>query len=66
MLTAGSLLTMPKEGSFEVSLGVLKFEIFTVSPIRVSYTWIFFYFFSVKIIGLKRVSCIATGGWPKS
>ncbi|PON72348.1 Glycosyl hydrolase [Parasponia andersonii] len=30
-----SLLTMPKEASFEVSLGVLKFEIFTVSPIRV-------------------------------
>ncbi|XP_048329822.2 probable galactinol--sucrose galactosyltransferase 2 [Ziziphus jujuba] len=32
---SGSLSKMPRKGSFEVSLGTLKCEIYTVSPIRV-------------------------------
>ncbi|KAF3950183.1 hypothetical protein CMV_024027 [Castanea mollissima] len=32
---SGSLSTMPKKGSFEVFLGLLKSEIFTILPIRV-------------------------------
>ena len=36
---AGSLSTMPKKGSFEVCLGLLKSEIFTISPIRVRNNW---------------------------
>ncbi|KAM4107472.1 hypothetical protein ACB094_04G147900 [Castanea mollissima] len=32
---SGSLSTMPKKGSFEVCLGLLKSEIFTISPITV-------------------------------
>lgn len=33
---AGSLSVMPKKDNFEVSLGVLECEVFTISPIRVS------------------------------
>ncbi|PON85234.1 Glycosyl hydrolase [Trema orientale] len=33
--SSGSLIAMPKERSFEVSLGILKFDVFTVAPIRV-------------------------------
>lgn len=36
---AGSLSTTPKKGRFEVCLGLLKSEIFTISPIRVSNNW---------------------------
>ncbi|KAA8542203.1 hypothetical protein F0562_023355 [Nyssa sinensis] len=32
---SGSLSRVPKKGHFEVSLGVLKYEILTISPIRV-------------------------------
>ncbi|GMN56879.1 hypothetical protein TIFTF001_027684 [Ficus carica] len=34
LFNSGSLVTTPKEGRFEVSLRVLKFEFFTVCPIR--------------------------------
>lgn len=55
---AGSLSKMPEKGSFEVSLGILKCEIFTVSPIRVGHSW-----FSNSELGFFIYKVVVSERW---